>query len=55
MSYEVALSNLESLGDEASRNNQAGIYYLVLATIHVHGDNLKDALVATEGQTTLEL
>eukprot|EP00602_Paraphysomonas_sp_CaronLab_P006060 CAMPEP_0185018718 /NCGR_PEP_ID=MMETSP1103-20130426/1390_1 /TAXON_ID=36769 /ORGANISM="Paraphysomonas bandaiensis, Strain Caron Lab Isolate" /LENGTH=300 /DNA_ID=CAMNT_0027548655 /DNA_START=60 /DNA_END=962 /DNA_ORIENTATION=- len=54
-SYEVVLSNLEALADEASKTSQATIYYLVLATVHVHGDNIKDALIATEGQSTLEL
>lgn len=53
--YEVVLSALENIRDEATSSNASSVYYLILATINVHGDNLKDALVATEGQSTLEL
>jgi hypothetical protein len=55
MSYEIALSTLESFGDEAARMTQSTVYYLILATLHAYGDNIKEALLATEGQSTLEL
>jgi hypothetical protein len=55
VSYEIALSTLESFGDEAARMTQSTVYYLILATLHAYGDNIKEALMATEGQSTLEL
>lgn len=54
-SYEVALSALENLGDEAGTNFQSSAYYLILATLHAYGDNIKEALIVTERQSTLEL
>jgi hypothetical protein len=53
--YEAVLSDLENLNNEATSNPQAGVYFLVLATMHVHGDNIKDALIVTESQNSLEL
>jgi hypothetical protein len=55
MSYEIALSSLENLEAEAARNLQSSVYYLILATLHAYGDNIKEALVTTERQSTLEL
>lgn len=55
ITYEVALASLEQLGDEALRNNQSSVFYLILATLNAYGDNIKEALMATEGQSTLEL
>jgi hypothetical protein len=53
--YEVVLAALEDMRDEVASNNLSSVYYLILATMNVYGDNLKEALVATEGQSTLEL
>jgi hypothetical protein len=32
-----------------------GTYYLVMATLHVYGDNIKEALVATDSYPNMEL
>lgn len=43
------------IGEEAARNSQSSVYFLILATLHAYGDNIKEALIVTEGQSTLEL
>ena len=44
------------LGNEVQlADDSAGTYYLVLATLHLYGDNLKEALQATDSFPNMEL
>lgn len=54
--YEQCLSNMFDLGNSLVQGDASnGTYYLVLATLHVHGDNIKEALVATDSFPNMEL
>ena len=50
------LSGLFDLGNSLVQGDVSnGTYYLVLATLQVHGDNIKEALVATDSYPNMEL
>jgi hypothetical protein len=52
----IYTSGLFDLGNSLVQGDASnGTYYLVLATLHVHGDNIKEALVATDSFPNLEL
>jgi hypothetical protein len=45
---------MDELQNDAARFS-TGTFYYVLATLHVYGDSVKDALEATENHSSLEL
>lgn len=49
-----ALSKLDEFHNDALRSS-SGTFFYVLATLHVYGDNVKDALVTTESHNSIEL
>lgn len=52
----LLFTGLFDLGNSLDKGDAAsGTYYFVLATLHVHGDNLKEAIVATDSYPNLEL
>ena len=52
----VCFSALFDLGNDLQQaDSSSGTYYLVLATMHVHGDNIKEALIATDSFPNMEL
>eukprot|EP00603_Paraphysomonas_imperforata_P000988 CAMPEP_0114428968 /NCGR_PEP_ID=MMETSP0103-20121206/9223_1 /TAXON_ID=37642 ORGANISM="Paraphysomonas imperforata, Strain PA2" /NCGR_SAMPLE_ID=MMETSP0103 /ASSEMBLY_ACC=CAM_ASM_000201 /LENGTH=299 /DNA_ID=CAMNT_0001598249 /DNA_START=47 /DNA_END=946 /DNA_ORIENTATION=+ len=54
--YEQCLAAMFDLGNSLVQGDvSCGTYYLVLATLHVHGDNIKEGLVATDSYPSMEL
>jgi len=54
--YEQCLSALLTLGRGVPPGSPSAMYYLVLATLHVYGDNLKEALAVLDSSSpNLEL
>jgi coatomer protein complex subunit epsilon len=54
--YEQCLGAMFDLGKDLQQGDAScGTYYLILATLHVHGDNIKEALIATDSFPNMEL